>query len=241
MNDLLIYFIAALIGYFFGTFPTGFFVAKLWNVDVRKHGSGRTGGTNVLRSVGWVGFLLTGLGDILKGSLAVLLSRFLFPAQDIAHSITVYSVLLGHNWSLWLLLLARPDPRAANPATPSEGFQRLLGKARGGAGIGPTAGAMLVLFPPLVLILFPVFVVILFAFRYASVASVSLAALTPIVMLGFCLTGYAPDTFFFLALALGITILLVHIPNLQRLRAGTEKKFGQRLGQRTSRPTDDQL
>jgi len=230
MGTILPYFMSALIGYICGAFPTGYFAGRLWNVDVRKHGSGRTGGTNVLRTAGWGAFILTSVGDIVKGTIAVLLSQVLFPMVWSAHALTVYCVLIGHSWSIWLMLLAKPDPRVTYAPPPFGWIQQIAQKGRGGAGIGTTAGATLALFPPAVLIIVPIFVLVLITVRYASVASLTVASLFPIVMLGFVTVGIAPWSYFLVALACSITIIIIHIPNIQRLRAGTERRFGQRLG-----------
>ena len=70
----LTYLLASVLGYLLGSFPTGYLVARLMaGVDVRKIGSGRTGGSNVLRSAGKTAGLVTIFGDIGKGTLAVIL------------------------------------------------------------------------------------------------------------------------------------------------------------------------
>ena len=236
---LLEYLAGALIGYVFGAFPTGYFVGRLWHVDVRKHGSGRTGGTNVLRTAGWGAFALTAFGDLSKGIIAVLIVRFLFPTLHGAHALTVLGVLIGHNWSLWIALLAKPDPRATYAHTPLGWIQHLAVQGRGGAGVAVTVGAVVALFPP-VLILAPIPLVVLLIWRYASVGSMTVAVLFPFEMFYFWANGYAPWSYFALAVVVCVIILLVHIPNIQRLRAGTEKRFGERLGRkpRDSTPQD---
>jgi glycerol-3-phosphate acyltransferase PlsY len=221
------------MGYASGSFPTGYFVGRLWNVDVRKHGSGRTGGTNVLRSVGWGAFALTVFGDIAKGVVPVLLARLLFPDQHTAHALTLLAVLVGHNWSILIAALAKPDPNATYGPPPLGWVRRIAQRGRGGAGVGTTAGAALALFPPVLLVLVPIFVLVLVFVRYASVASLTVAALFPVLMLIFAVIGRAPLSYVVVALIASITIILVHIPNIQRLRAGTERRFGQRLAQRT--------
>jgi glycerol-3-phosphate acyltransferase PlsY len=232
MPGILASLIGALLGYVCGAFPTGYFAGRLWNVDVRKHGSGRTGGTNVLRSAGWGAFSITVVGDALKGILPVLLTRLLFPAENIAQALAVLGVLIGHNWSIWIMMLAKHEPNSAYAAPPLGWIQRIAKEGRGGAGVAPTTGAVLALFPPIVLIMFLPIVAILIIVRYASVASLTAVTLAPFVMLYFVLTGSAPWSYFFLMVAVGVIVIAVHIPNIQRLRAGTEKRFGQRLADR---------
>lgn len=222
----------ALIGYFFGAFPTGYFVGKIWNVDVRRHGSGRTGGTNVLRSAGWGAFLLTALGDVAKGFIAVLISRLAFPDLHEAHALALLGVLVGHNWSFWIAALAKPDPRVTYARPPLGWLQRVAQQGRGGAGVAVTAGGVLALFPPIALFVFPVFLVVLILGGYASLASMTAMATGPLAMLFFVLNGAAPRSYLVLAVVVAGIVIFVHIPNIQRLRAGTEKRFGERLGRR---------
>ncbi len=232
ISTILQYVGGALIGYVFGAFPTGYFVGRLWNVDVRKHGSGRTGGTNVLRSAGWAAFALTALGDVVKGLAAALLSRFLFPELQDAQALTVLGVLIGHNWSIWIAMLAKPDPRITFARPPLGWLQRIAQQGRGGAGVAVTAAATVGLFPPILLIV-PIFIILLIVVRYASVASLSAAAFAPFAMLFFVLNGYAPWSYFLVVTVCSAIVVVVHIPNIQRLRAGTERRFGERLGQKT--------
>ncbi|MDE3088162.1 MAG: hypothetical protein KGJ80_02095, partial [Chloroflexota bacterium] len=67
------------------------------------------------------------------------------------------------------------------------------------------------------------------------VASLSAAVLAPIAMFFFALNGNAPWSYFFVLAICGVLIIIVHIPNIKRLRAGTEKRFGERLAQRAPR------
>jgi acyl phosphate:glycerol-3-phosphate acyltransferase len=238
ITTLLQYLAGALIGYLLGAFPTGYFVGRLWRVDVRKHGSGRTGGTNVLRTAGWGAFALTVLGDLSKGIIAVLMVRFLFPPLHGAHALAVLGVLIGHNWSIWIALLAKSDPRAIYARPPLGWIQRLAQQGRGGAGVGVTVGAVATLFPP-VLVLAPIPLAVLLIWRYASVGSMTVAVLFPFEMFYFCANGYAPWSYFALAVVVCVIIFLVHIPNIKRLRAGTEKHFGERLGRKPRQSTPE--
>ena len=233
ISTILQYLGGALIGYVLGAFPSGYFAGRLYNVDVRKHGSGRTGGTNVLRSAGWAAFALTALGDVVKGILAVLLSRVLFPGLSDAHALTVLGVLIGHNWSIWIAMLAKPDPRITFARPPLGWFQRIAQQGRGGAGVAVTAAATVALFPPIVVIV-PIFILLLVVVRYASVASLSAAIFAPFAMLFFVLHGDTPWSYLLLVILCCAIVIVVHIPNIRRLRAGTERRFGERLGQKNA-------
>ncbi len=234
ITTILQYLAGLLIGYVLGAFPTGYFVGRLWGVDVRKHGSGRTGGTNVLRSAGWGAFALTAGGDVVKGIIAVLLARGLFPDLHLAHALAVVGVLIGHNWSVWIALLAKPDSRITYARPPLGWIQRIAQQGRGGAGVAVTAAATVALFPP-ILVIVPFFILLLIIVRYASVASLSAAVFAPFAMLFFVLIGSAPWSYFLTVVLCGVIIIIVHIPNIKRLRAGTERRFGERLVQKQPR------
>jgi len=112
--------IAALLGYLLGSIPVGLWVTRLYGVDIRTVGSGRTGGTNAWRAAGLKAAIPTVLGDALKGAVAVLLVRWLFyrvfPEPGIMtvdeavlrNTVVQLSVALagglaviGHNWSVF--------------------------------------------------------------------------------------------------------------------------------------------
>ena len=232
MDMILIALACALIGYLFGAFPTGYFIGRLWNIDVRKHGSGRTGGTNVLRTAGWGAFALTVIGDVLKGVLPVLLSRLLFPAALDAHTLAVLGALVGHNRSVFIAMLAKPDLRITYAPPPIGWLQRVAQHGRGGAGVATSAAAMLALFPPIVLVMIVPIILILVIVRYASVASLTTGIVSPFVMLFFVFHGDAPWSYFILNAIVGIIIVIVHRPNIERLRAGNERRFGYQLGRK---------
>jgi glycerol-3-phosphate acyltransferase PlsY len=232
VSEIIPFIACFVLGYVCGAFPTGYYVGKIWNVDVRRHGSGRTGGTNVLRSVGWFGFFLTAFGDIAKGAVGVFLAQFIFPQRFDAHTLAVLGAVLGHNYSLWIALITKPDPHAPIESSLAGKIRHLARISRGGAGVGTTGGAFFALYPPVLLISLPVFAVILFIVRYASVASLSIFVFASALMFYFAFSGVVPWSYFAMMVVCSVIIFIVHIPNMQRLRAGTEKRFGERLGQR---------
>lgn len=112
--------IAALFGYLLGSIPVGLWVTRLYGVDIRTVGSGRTGGTNAWRAAGLKAAIPTVIGDAIKGAVAVLIVRWafyqLFPEPDIMtvdeatlrNTVVQLSVALaggmaviGHNWSIF--------------------------------------------------------------------------------------------------------------------------------------------
>ncbi len=222
--------LAFVIGYLFGAFPTGYFLGRLYGVDVRRLGSGRTGGSNVLRTIGWPAFILTVSGDILKGILPVLLvTHLLAVGQPVAAAFTVIGVLIGNNWSIIIAWLARDDSHGPPPSNAYEFLRSVFARARGGAGVTTTAAGALTLYWPPVIPLVIVGISVLIVVRYSSVASMTVALLYPFAMAYFVMTGSAPWIYLPMSIFVGLIVLYVLTPNMRRLRAGTEQRFGQRV------------
>jgi acyl phosphate:glycerol-3-phosphate acyltransferase len=222
--------VGLVIGYLFGSFPTGYFVGRIYGIDVRQHGSGRTGGSNVLRTIGWFAFSLTILGDALKGTLPVLLvMHALEPGSSVAAAGAVLGALIGNNWSVVIAWLGRGTKRAASSSNAYEALQKIFAQAKGGAGVITTACAALTLYWQAVVPLILVGLTVLIVIRYSSLASMTVAALYPVVMAFFYFAGAAPGAYLAMSVAAAAIVLYVLTPNLRRLRAGTEQRFGQRL------------
>ncbi len=120
MQPWLFVLLAAVLGYLFGSIPFGLWVTRMYGVDIRTVGSGRTGGTNAWRAAGLKAAIPTILGDALKGAAAVLLVRllfrWLFPEPDVmgveealarqsalhwAAAAAGGLAIVGHNWSIF--------------------------------------------------------------------------------------------------------------------------------------------
>ena len=96
------YVLVTIVGYLIGSFPTGYLVARYWKgVDPRQGGSGRTGGTNVLRTAGKWAAIVTALGDVIKGATAMYVGRWLLNT-DPALVLTGLAAVMGHNRSIFL-------------------------------------------------------------------------------------------------------------------------------------------
>lgn len=193
--------VAIFIAYIFGSIPVGYLVARLYGVDVTASGSGRTGGTNVLRSVGPLAAALTVLGDIFKGLIPVYLLATV--AHPLVVALAAVATVIGHNYSIFL------------------GF-------RGGVGAGTAMGALSGLTFPGALIVTIFALVALGISQYASILSATIAVTSLLVLAIFAYLGYIPYEF----IAFGVLNLAVIFyalrPNFARLRAGTERKIGQR-------------
>ncbi|MEB3229577.1 MAG: glycerol-3-phosphate 1-O-acyltransferase PlsY [Leptolyngbyaceae bacterium] len=208
-----------LVAYLLGSLPTGYWVAKqLKGIDIREHGSGSTGATNVLRTIGKGPGLLVFVVDIGKGVAPVLLTRWAtgLLAADVAPSL---------DWLPWVVVLA--------------GALAILGHSRsiwlnftGGKSVATGLGVMFALHWPTGLIAFGVFGLLLAVFRIVSLGSIggAIAAPTAMFLLG------QPLAYGVFAIAAGGYVINRHRSNIQRLLAGTEPRIGQKLESVSSKP-----
>lgn len=194
---------SALLGYLLGSFPTGYLIGRVHRIDIRRFGSGRTGGTNVLRTLGWLPALLTAAGDVLKGMAAVWLARTL-GAPPAGHAAAAVFAVLGHNYTFTL-------------------------KFKGGAGVAPMVGATAMLCFPVAALLLPVGLVIMAISRYASLGSLTLAVLFPLGMAFQWLGHQVYGAYLVASVVMSAVVILAHRPNMRRLLQGTERKIGQRV------------
>ena len=199
--------------YLLGSLPTGYLVARgLKGIDIRRHGSGSTGATNVLRTVGKGPALLVFTVDLLKGTLAVwlvkgtialLLTAVIpvgggFGVQPWLEMVAGLMAILGHSRSVWL------------------GFS-------GGKSVATGLGVLLALAWPVALGALGVFALSLGWSRFVSLSSILAAIATLALMV---LTGQ-PLAYQLLAALGGIYIIVRHRSNISRLLAGTEPRLGQ--------------
>ena len=197
------YLILVPLAYVLGSVPWGFLVVRLFHgVDVREHGSGRTGTSNVLRTGGLKSAALVLVLDLSKGALAVLLAKVV--SGSVAADVTAaLLVLAGHNWSLFLAF-------------------------KGGRGIMPAAGAVLVMAPIALALCILAWAATARLTRYvslASLAAVSTAVIAAVAQVIFF--DFSPLYLVYFGIG-GFIIFWQHFDNIQRLRHGTEPRLGQR-------------
>ncbi len=197
-----------LIGYLLGALPIGLLVGWLsGGVDLRQHGSGRTGATNALRTIGPLAAAAVAVLDVGKGLAAVLLTRWLYRAgpagsPDWVAAAAGLAAVIGHVRSVFI------------------GF-------RGGRGLAPFTGAMAAMLPLGVGILLPLFGAVVWRWRLVSLGSVVVALLAPVVAGLLAIAGQANQAAVALATGGAVVVTLAHRDNLARLRAGTERRLGQ--------------
>jgi len=198
--------LAAVAAYVVGAVPVGYLVARLFGVtDIRRHGSGNIGATNVLRTAGRLPGLVTLFGDIAKGWIAVALAGRIGGELPTTLALGAAAAVVGNCWSVFL------------------GF-------RGGKGVASGLGALLRLVPLATLAALPVFIVVVMTTRFVSLGSLLGAACVPF---GAWALG-SPRPAVFGALAVALIVILRHHDNIARLRAGTERRLGER---RQAQPT----
>lgn len=201
---------AGIAGYLLGSLPSGVIVGKLFgNVDPRTQGSGKTGTTNVLRTMGPGAAAVVLLMDLGKGVAAVLLARYGFmphpPAslnlQGWAEAVGGFAAILGHNYSIFIHFT-------------------------GGRGVATGGGAMLAISPFALGVAAIALITPIVLTRYVSLGSIMGAAAGAITDVVLAATGHDswPHAIF---LVVGASfIILHHRDNIERLLSGTERKLG---------------
>jgi glycerol-3-phosphate acyltransferase PlsY len=205
---MLLYFITGIVAYLLGSIPFGLILVRIFRKqDIREHGSGNIGATNVIRSgskgLGAVTFLL----DAAKGFIAVLFAWQLalhthqtqLQAQNLAATAAVCAIL-GHIYTVWL-------------------------QFKGGKGVATGFGVFLGIAPLSALVALIAFILVFAISRYVSLASIVAAIVFPLAAL---LRHHEPLTPFMIAVVILLPLLIIvkHHANIRRLLAGTEYRFG---------------
>jgi acyl phosphate:glycerol-3-phosphate acyltransferase len=199
------------LAYLLGSFPTGYLAGKLLQgIDIREHGSGSTGATNVLRTLGKVPGSIVLLIDALKGALAVAITDAIFtfnlfptlPVEWQAYLVPLAATgaILGHSKSIWL-------------------------NFGGGKSVATGVGVLLAMSWQVGLATIAIFGISIAISRIVSISSIAGAVSVTIWMLVF--DRPFPSVVF--AIVGGIYVIWRHNTNIQRIIAGTEPKLGQKL------------
>lgn len=209
MNPAVAILISAVGGYLSGALPFGYWAGKLKGLDIRQHGSGNIGATNVIRVMGKGIGIPIFIMDAFKGWLPAWLAAFLLAREGFGQEIISagsvaagLSAVLGHMFTFWL------------------GF-------KGGKGVATTAGVLLGIAPLAMLGGLAVWLLFFFTLRYVSLASMMAGVGVVITMVIEMMRNGRWD---FVMLGFGVLIMLLvivrHRSNISRLIAGTEPKGG---------------
>ncbi|MEG2653048.1 MAG: glycerol-3-phosphate 1-O-acyltransferase PlsY [Ruthenibacterium sp.] len=205
--------LCAAIAYLLGSCSFAILVTKLlYHKDIRTFGSGNAGMTNVLRTFGKGAAALTIVGDIGKGIVAVLLSKWIFGAFTSINPvygayIAAFFAVIGHIYPLYF------------------GF-------KGGKAVSVATGTIIAIEPILVLPLLAVFLLVFLCSKMVSLASICCAVLYPVVTwIYFNWMGHDVVFTTIGAAVIGGLVLWMHRSNIKRILAGTEYKFGQKKKQ----------
>lgn len=201
MDNSFSLFLSYLLAYLLGSFPSAFLVGRLrFGIDIREHGSGNMGASNVFRVLGKKWGVITLVLDIAKGGLAVVLSKQLGIVSDGFLLFSGLFAFLGHVFPIWL-------------------------KFKGGKGVAVASGVFLVLktWETLLVLLF--FLLVLRVSRYVSVASILSSWLFVLI---FTLNPLRKDmelAYILFSSFLALAILVSHRKNIKRLLEGKENRI----------------
>jgi glycerol-3-phosphate acyltransferase PlsY len=218
MNSVFI-ILQILIAYLLGSIPSAVWVGKMfYGIDIRQHGSGNAGATNVIRVLGYKAGIPVMLFDVFKGWLAVFITS-LFPDQGLTPDQIVYieiaagvAAALGHVYPVFA------------------GF-------KGGKGVGTMAGVGIALYPLALLIVLLIFAAVLVLSRYVSLSSCLGATAFPFIVV--FVTGEHHPGLVIMSVFVTVFVLFTHRSNIRRLLKGEEKKFNFKGGGKKSDPVNE--
>lgn len=193
--------ITAAVGYVIGSVPFGFLVGRAFGVDPRSKGSGKTGATNVLRTLGRKASLAVLVCDMAKGAGAVAVAMLLFHSTLAGEVAAGVAAIIGHVFPVFI------------------GF-------RGGRGVATALGAMLVISPIVGLVALLTGVVVIARSKLASLGSLLGAGLA-LALIAILVASRLEQSALPLVYCLLATLILAltHRDNIQRLASGTERKI----------------
>lgn len=198
-------FLEILAAYLIGSIASALWVGKLvYGVDIRQHGSGNAGATNVIRIFGYKAGIPVMIFDIFKGWLAVQLATWINPGDFSGNQLIYMRVIMGI-----AAVLGHVFPVFA-------GF-------RGGKGVGTFAGVGIALYPLALLIVLGIFIVVLVSTRYVSLSSILGSLAFPLIVI--LITREGNPALIALSVMVALFIPWTHRKNIRRLLKGEEHKF----------------
>ena len=200
MNIIVMGVVASvIIGYLIGCINLSYFIAKTKGFDIREHGSGNAGASNVIITVGKKAGAFVAIFDIFKAYVAVKLTGMLFPGIFLLGSVTAVAVILGHIFPFYM------------------GF-------KGGKGFASLGGSILALDYRIFLILLIITIFVVFMTNYVCFGPTSVSVAFPLIY-GYVYRdagGWYAALIFYIAAA---AILYRHMENFKRIKEGNELKF----------------
>jgi acyl phosphate:glycerol-3-phosphate acyltransferase len=191
-----------LASYLLGAIPTSYLLSRFFaGIDLRQHGSGNLGATNLYRVLGWKYAIPAALVDIAKGFIPVLVFAPRVSDSQLFALACGAVAILGHVFSVFV------------------GF-------KGGKGVATAAGVMLGLAPVALAASAVVWAVLVRLTGYVSLGSIAAAAVLPLAV--YTLEDSGTPALFWIATAIAAAVIILHRRNIQRLLKGTENRFGRR-------------
>jgi acyl phosphate:glycerol-3-phosphate acyltransferase len=211
MTKIIVSGIIVIVAYLLGSIPTGYLAGRYFKgIDIREHGSGSTGATNVLRTLGKGIAIAVLLIDLLKGAIAVALVDLIYTVYPIEN--------IPLSWQPWLIT--------------STGLAALLGHSKsiflnftGGKSVATSLGVLLVMNPIIALGTLGSFLIVLALSRIVSLSSICGAIAVNLLTIFL----KQPVPYILFAALAGIYVIVRHSSNISRILAGTEPKIGQKL------------
>lgn len=207
---LILYAVVTFIAYLIGALPFGYILGKLKGIDIREHGSGNIGATNVRRTLGKKYGILCFFLDFLKGFSPVLVVNILIRRQileltDMAIILAAFASVIGHMWPVYL-------------------------KFKGGKGVSTIAGILLAIAPLSLIAAGICWALVFYSTRYVSLASLSGTVILPASAFIFSKMGVYSISLplQIMLICLSILVILRHVSNIKRLIQGTENRFEKR-------------
>jgi acyl phosphate:glycerol-3-phosphate acyltransferase len=198
-----------LASYLLGAIPTSHIVSRtIARIDLREHGSGNLGATNLYRVLGWKYALPVALFDIAKGAIPVLLFAPQASRSELFAVACGVAAILGHVFSVFV------------------GF-------KGGKGVATAAGVMLGLTPLALGVAALVWAVVVRVTGYVSLGSIAAAAVLPVAV--YLLEQPNTPELLWIDVLVAAGVIVLHRKNIQRLLKGTENRFGRRAASTTPR------
>jgi len=201
--------VALIAGFLLGGIPFGIIVPRLiGGPDPRTLGSGRTGGANVSRAVGFRWAAVSGLLDVAKGAVAVLLIVAI-GGSIVAQVLAALAAIVGHSRS------------------PFIGFS-------GGRGGAPATGGALIIAPYILAVIFPIFVIVIAITRISSLGSLGASLIGGIAMVVATFALPLAPVYYLYGIGVPGLIWLFHHDNIKRLITGKERRVGPSSGKNGS-------